>query len=52
MYIFHQIELENFIHGERFYYSLEWVKYLAKYLIFVSALDHLNERAKCKRSTP
>jgi len=45
-HIFHKIELENFIQGERLYYSLKWVKYLATCLNFVSALEHLKERAK------
>ena len=45
LHLFHQIKLEDLTHGEKFSYSLKWVKHLATFLAFVFTREHLKERA-------
>ena len=46
VHLFHQIKLEDLIHGENFSYPLKWVKHLALFLTFVFTCERLKERAK------
>lgn len=46
--LFYKIENKDLLHGGEHFYSLEWIKHLAKFLAFVEIYRELKTRAECR----